>query len=897
MDANGLRFFQVASPVLWRLDGRATSPALAARNLHWRADTGLVRLASQQTAPDLAENEVRARTLAARPSVVCDRFGGFAWWDSGTATLSASGSGLGAIALDLPPDDPPGVPQPTDLALGTDDVLYVARNDAVVLLDRRDRWPAARVAAPGFAAHRLAPAPDGGVWALDRVAGRIARITGLPLRAGPFAPKNPDVFLPVQPNPSPPRLRIMRRARIPAGHEAVAIACSPAGQLAVLAWRPGTDATVFCRDGDLLVRRFALEGLRFPVSIAWDDEDRIAVLAVDGSALAPQAFVYALDAVTSSDEAARPTGETYPLVGAWSSGFVNAPDNPPRYPIAGAQPDAPAGTRALRRLSRVVYARSGAVTLGPFDGGETGFAWHRLFLEACIPDHAGMRIWALADDDPADPMPPGESGAPAWNLHIAGAAAARADVADAPRAAWLPADSELPFAPALLPCPRQPDRAGVFTLLLQRAGRRVRRLEGRFLWLRVELIGDSHVTPEVAAIRATGRRFAYRDRYLPELYRETLTGPDADATGSSTPSDFLDRFLGLFEGALTELEDKVAGAWLLTDPAAAPAPALPWLGRWIGIDIGEGGDPKRARQALLAAPYTARLHGTLGGLNAAVELETGGRVVTGGRIDPHRAVPRPGELALATTENGVVKALVLAVSEPGTGGPTVVLVGGAVTCGTIVVVEGYRLRRTFATILGADLADENDPLTLGLADSGNSFVGDTLILGDEAQRAFLALFAADLPQSAADRAAVAAFYERLAHRVLVLVRQEDRTVDLRRIAAAAATAAPAHVEASVFAVEQPLIVAASSLVGIDTYLAPPRSPGDVHIDRSRLGMGDLLVGDGRLDRRGETPASALPIAIADGPAVVPPGTGFLLSAARSQAAPGRTIVRNIWLWN
>ena len=64
MDANGLRFFQVASPALWRLDGRATAPALAARNLHWRADTGLVRLASQQTAPDLAENEVRARTLA-----------------------------------------------------------------------------------------------------------------------------------------------------------------------------------------------------------------------------------------------------------------------------------------------------------------------------------------------------------------------------------------------------------------------------------------------------------------------------------------------------------------------------------------------------------------------------------------------------------------------------------------------------------------------------------------------------------------------------------------------------------------------------------------------------------------------------------------------------------------
>jgi hypothetical protein len=269
--------------------------------------------------------------------------------------------------------------------------------------------------------------------------------------------------------------------------------------------------------------------------------------------------------------------------------------------------------------------------------------------------------------------------------------------------------------------------------------------------------------------------------------------------------------------------------------------------------------------------------------------------VAGGRIDPHRPVPRPGKLALATTENGVVKALVLSVSEPGTGGSTIVLAGGGVTGGEIVALEGYRLRRTFATILGADLADEGDPLTLGLATSGNSFVGDTLILGDETQRAFLALFAADLPQSAADRAAVAAFYERLAHRVLVLVRRDAETGDLRRLASAARAAAPAHVEVNVFAVEQPLIVAANSLVGVDTYLAAPKPPRDVHIDRSRLGLGDLLAGDGRLDRRGESPAP--PVAVADAPAVVPHGTGFVLSAARSHAALGHSIVRNIWLWS
>jgi len=897
MDANGLRFFQVDSPARWRLDARPASPALRASHLRWRAETGVVRLASRQDTPRLAENETRARAIAVKPSVVCDRFGGFAWWDAGTATIRAAGAGLGSMVLDLPVDDPPGVPQPTDLAFGVDDILYVARNDATVLLDRRDRWPPARVAVGGFRAHRLAPAPDGGVWALDRIAGRLARLTGMPLRAGAFEPKNVDVFLPVEPNPSPPRLRVERRAILPNGYEAVMIACSVAGQVAVLAWRNGADAALFCLDAGRLSLRFALEGLRFPCALAWDGEDRVAVLATDGPQLAAQAFVYAIDEIAPADGSARPTGETYPLVNAQSAGFANVSVVPPRYPIVGDNADEPVGMRALRRLSRVTYARTGAVTLGPFDSAELRFVWHRLFLEASIPDHAGIRLWALARDDAAEPAPPGEADAPAWSLHIAGTAASDAATPDAARAAWLPAVSELPFAPALLPCPSAPDRAGLFTLLLQRPGRRVRRLQGRFLWLRVELLGDSHVTPEVAAIRVAGSRFSYRDRYLPELYREPLAGADADAEAPATPSDFLERFLCLFEGPLTEIEDKVAGAWLLTDPAAAPPAALPWLGRWIGIDIDVADDQERARQALQAAPYTARLHGTLGGLLAALELESGGRIVRGGRIDPRAPTPRPGKLALAQTEHGTIKALVLSVAEPGTGAPTIVLAGGAITGGEIVAVEGFRLRRTFATILGADLADETDPLTLGLAASGNSFVGDTLILGDRDQRAFLALFADDLPQSAADRAAVAAFFERLAHQVLVLVRHSKATADLRRIAAAAHAAAPAHVEVNVFPVEQPLIVAVNALVGVDTYLAAPKQPQDAQLGRSRLGLGDRVAGEGRLDPRGESSGLGRPVAVADAPATAPFGAGFLLSALRSEAPAGRTIARNIWLWN
>ena len=75
--------------------------------------------------------------------------------------------------------------------------------------------------------------------------------------------------------------------------------------------------------------------------------------------------------------------------------------------------------------------------------------------------------------------------------------------------------------------------------------------------------------------------------------------------------------------------------------------------------------------------------------------------------------------------------------------------------------------------MGADLADTTNPLTAGLSVSGNSFVGDTLVLGDETQREFLALFQADLPlEDAQDRAAVAAFFDRLAYRVTVYVHSD-----------------------------------------------------------------------------------------------------------------------------
>jgi len=688
-------------------------------------------------------------------------------------------------------------------------------------------------------------------------------------------------------------MRRIRAARLPANVEPIAIAGSKSGRVAVLGWIEDEDAVLFTLEGRELVRRFALEGLRYPYGLAWEGEDRVAVLASDGDQSARQAFVYELDVPPSADASARPTGEIHRLIDPWAANFCNRLTEVPEYLVTGEGATAPQGRRMLRALSRATYARSGRVTIGPFDAGKAGNVWHRLYVEASVPEHAGIRIWMHADDRGGRPPAPGEADAPPWSLHVIGDAA-HEDYPQAARASWCAERSELPFHPGLSPCPSAVDRSGLFTALVQRPDSRVRRLSGRWLWLHVELTGDSQVSPELAAIRVHGDRFSWRDRYLPSFLQETLSGVDGEMEGAATRHDFLDRFLGLFEGPLTQIENKVAGSWLLTDPAATPDPALPWLGSWIGIDGERGEASEGLRERLRAAPWTARLHGTPGGLMAALELATGGKLVVGGGIDLEREVPRPGQLALAEFDDRIVRSLVLGMSDPRGGRPPAILVGGSVTRGEIVVIEGWRLRRTFATILGADLADEDDPLTLGLSVSGNSYVGDTLILGDQARREVMALFSADLPQSAADRAAVADFFERLAHRVLVLVRETPRTADRARLRQVAEAAAPAHVEITLATARQPLIVAVASLVGVDSFLLPEPPPRTARIGRTALGAGDRVAGSGRLDSRADGPVSPPPVAVADGPAEVLAGRDFLLSAARSEAARGRSVDRHIW---
>jgi phage tail-like protein len=292
---------------------------------------------------------------------------------------------------------------------------------------------------------------------------------------------------------------------------------------------------------------------------------------------------------------------------------------------------------------------------------------------------------------------------------------------------------------------------------------------------------------------------------------------------------------------LTPLEDRIAASYLLTDPRTTPDDALDWLASWVGIAFEPGYPADRRREHLERAAELSRTRGTLRGFNAALDVATGGGV-------------RRGE---------------------------------------VVAVEDFRFRRTLATILGASTIDATDPLLQGLAVSGNSVVGETLFLGDERQREFLALFRAD-PK--ASEAQIDALLGQLAHRVTVLVHDAVRPLDLGLIRRVAEVETPAHVAWRLETASAELVVGMAALVGIDTYLGPPEPPAPATLGVTFLGEGDRVQHPPRLDGGRPMLPPERPVARANVPEVVVAGDPFPLDASASFAPPGRRVATYRWTY-
>lgn len=830
MDTNGLRFWMLAEEDQWHRPGNPPP-------VEYDQKRRSLRLASQRpvisnTATTLPNAEALARTHLEIVPQTRDSYENRAYWDAASKLVMATGAFPDSVAIFAPI---PGE-QPTDLAMGYDGVLYLAIAGKIVMQDRRDRWMPVTLAAENLTAWRLAADPKGGVWVLDRTRRQLARVQGMPLPDRGYTKRTDQEFGACQENPDPPRIKIWSKAVLPNDEEPVAIAGNDQGDLAILTWK-GDRAYIRClNQAGSLTPAVTLLNARYPYSLTWVGEDRIAVLVPD---LPTEALVYAI--VGSTDIA--PVGDFYPLQNYREGSFLHGVSLPPHYPTtSGSSPLYPisfptfaVSGEAFSGASKVISGTRKEIYQTPLDSGNSQTIWHRLYLEAAIPPTCGIQIYLAATDTLEKPQQE-------WYEHRFGDRFAPADD-KIPRAAWLSSASEIPYHPGLLHCPPEKNRAGLFVILIQRANRKVRSLQGRYLWVRVQLSGDGRTTPELAALRVYASRFSYVERYLPELYRETIFGKERDEIGSSTPADFLERFLCNFESILTPLEDQIANSYLLTDPRTTSTEALEWLGSWISVNFDPAYPPPRRRHLLEATPELYRKRGTLAGLKLALDIAT----------------------------------------------------GGAVRGGEIIVLEDFRLRRTFATILGADLADETDPLLAGLAVSGNSYVGDSLILGDETRQEFLAIYRADLEISEMEAEAIAAFFDRLAYRVTVFVHQDVEPQDLGLIQRVVDLETPAHVLSRVVTASYPLMVGIASLIGVDTYLSQKPKPQPVKLGQSQIGIRDLILRPPSLDPRleAETYDFQRPAAIGKG-AIAESGTSIQLDGSTSIAPSGRTLVRYIW---
>ncbi|MET1254234.1 phage tail protein [Aliikangiella maris] len=837
MDANGLPFWMIAR-------GEQLTELY---ETEWDDDKRVLQLLSTRANREFPADRVAARNAFNLPTSTVDSLGHFAYVDELRHRILVAGALPDAYEL-INDEQLTFV----DIAMSPDGALYAivklqAQPDELRLINPADSNQQIILNLPDLAqADLLALLPEGGGWILDRQSQQLYKIINRTaeyhqhhsqpqLLIKPFSHThlnrpntnyNPGIERPCDENEQPCQIVKDTSRQFNPAHQIVAMASNNRGEVGILIW-PDDDlanAYIIFITASGLSAPVELLAAKAPISLSFVKNHLWAVKFVDYG----EAVVYELPPINQIEHsgiALQALGAHYPLV------VSDQPNNTqqgltqnypfahslisPAYYLAGNER---LNIKPLFALSKPNLAKSGSASLlQNFDSQQPATCWHRIYIEAKIPPETGIRIWLMASDeqlafDVAQAFPhdfgyvPAFTQLPAEQLpahihtlnHFSTAA-----IQQIPKAAFCTMVSESPSNKSLLYCQHQPEQSGLFTLLVQRTGRRVRELKGRFLKVKVELFGNGQASPEIAAIRIYSPRFSYLKHYLPEIYQETLFGEKADETGSASGSDFLQRYLSLFESVLTPLEDRIAHAHLVTNPDTVPAESLDWLANWVGLSIEQGVNTAQRRNMIKQAMPLYRIRGTYAGLSLALNIATGGMVERG----------------------------------------------------ELVILEDFKLRRTFATIIGIDLEEKFDPLMMNSITSANSYLGDTFFLGETAlannqiEQELLALFDASMLINRREKSAVIEFFARLANRITILVHRQKPEAIFKLIRKVVSLEAPAHIQTRVLEASQPLIVGLYSLVGVDTYLKPEPGLQPAKLDDFYFGADGQIIRQPSVDER------------------------------------------------
>ena len=202
----------------------------------------------------------------------------------------------------------------------------------------------------------------------------------------------------------------------------------------------------------------------------------------------------------------------------------------------------------LQLIEQWRYERQAILETPIFDSHQRECTWHRLFLDACVPQETEIEVWSRASNDDELILLQAYQPEPGIYLRERGA--------------------EIPYWEGWkLPSGETTHQnyTGTWETLFQNS-------VGRYLQLRLVLTGNGRATPAIRRLRAYYPRFSYVKNYLPAAYSE-----------EPTSAGFLERMLANLEGFYTDLEGKITQSRLLFDSRAAPADALDWLATWVGL--------------------------------------------------------------------------------------------------------------------------------------------------------------------------------------------------------------------------------------------------------------------------------------------------------------------------
>ena len=490
------------------------------------------------------------------------------FWPGSTAGPEPRFGGFNASAATPMPPRPPV----SGAAVTEDNFLVVGVVDppGLLVFDLQTADPPSSLPWPEdvpFSPFDMSPRPGGGVFVLDREHARVWEldrhfhvVSGAP--SAPVTPQ-PGQFGPSDSAPPAPaltagELRAADATAVP--DDVIAVEAAPSGGFLALQRGDGQGSLVaWFRDGVRVGPAVPTDG------ITGYDLALVADSVVLADAAGNQAYAFRLTK-TGGDPKLELLLTYYPMRQFGGKGLVAA--------AGQAYYDFDDRWIPLVAQARPRHVDHATVVTPVFDGRLPGCIWHRLMLDARVPQGTALSVWSKTADDQAT-LAPTE-----W----------RAEPDPRPRRTG----SELPFV--------QNNGYDTHELLFQHA-------RGRYALVKLELRGDGRASPRLRALRTWYPRFSYLTQYLPRVYRQ-----------DTASASFLDRYLANVEGFYTAIEDRIAAAQVLLGADTAPADALDWLASWFALTLDPLWDEHRRRAFIRNANRFFQARATMRGIAIALRF-------------------------------------------------------------------------------------------------------------------------------------------------------------------------------------------------------------------------------------------------------------------------------------